>query len=369
MLAKILLTAFALTASAQATEHNSTDGAFSLRLSGGQLGRTQGETVFAWGVGRSVRVSVNHFSETLSDQALFQRTTEDARRLQQKGRRVDSPQLLKLSVPFSLTGFGTTSFGYFNANTNTYSFLVKGLSRQQAAEVLGTLRELRTAPPPMQEPEPTPQPKPAYTPAPVESTELPPADGIIPLLNGQLEMPKPRGWKIVAQNDGWTLLEGADWSFALSSRVIEDIPADQKGSIQETAAAYFARFELDFVERRGCQASPIDGGELANDWKMLFKTYQCPGMSGERRQVVGILLPSDLPMLGWTGDYDRSASLPLFEKWLSAGQLADSSKEPSTASGSNKKLLIISAIGTALGISLMTLFLISRRRKQAIQSE
>ncbi len=361
MLAQLILAAFALTASAQTVEHRSADGVFAMHLAGGKLGRSQGDTVFAWGVGRSVRVSISLSREAFSENAFFQKTESDAASLRKKGRRVDSTQLLKASVPFSLTGFKTTSFGYFNAGPNTYSFLVKGLTRQKAAELMGTLRDL--TPPPA-----APEPAPVQS-APVP-TELPPANGTLSLLNGRLEFPKSTGWRFTPQKDGWTLIEGSDWSFALSSKVIEDIPLNQKGTIQETAAAYFARFELDFVERQGCQASPIDGGVLINDWKMMFKTYQCPGMTGERRQVIGILLPTDLPMLGWTGDYDRSGSLPLFEKWLSAGNLASQTKAKHGKSGKQKTpTMLIAVIGGALGFSVMILLMVWRRRQKNQPSE
>ncbi|PCI37351.1 MAG: hypothetical protein COB53_06635 [Elusimicrobia bacterium] len=358
MLVQLVLAAFTLTASAQVVEHRSTDGAFSLHLTGGRLGRTQGDAVFSWGVGRSVRVSISRSPQRLSNGELLQKTAEDGQALQQKGRHVDPAQLIKTAVAFSLTGFKTTSFGYFNAGSNTYSYLVKGLPRHKAAEILGTLR-----PAGYQDPPPVTLP-PTKLPA-----TLPPANGAISLLNGRIQFPKTQGWRFTAQQDGWTLLEGPDWSFALSARIIENIPQEQKKSTKETAAAYFARFELDFVENKGCQSSAIEGGELVNGWKMLFKTYQCPEMALQRRQVVGILLPQGLPMLGWTGDFDRPGIFSLFEKWLSAGRITPAKAEKSESKTEDLSPFLVTAIGAGLGFSIMILFLISRRRKQNTVSE
>ena len=337
----------------------SADEAFTLQPRGARLETPRAPTTLAWTQAGGVRVSIERLPESIPSSGLLTRARKDSETLSAKGRRVDPPRLLSAGVPFSLCGFGMTSFGYFNAGGNSYSYLVKGLKRSQAAEIFKTLKEVPKPDPAAAAPAEIQEP-----PASVLPESLPPADGDIALVEGRYSFPKTQGWRFVQQDDGWSLLEGPDWSFALSQRVIAQLPGSAEGTVQEVAAGYFARFELDFVGSRGCATSPIDAAELENGWKILFKKYACPEMGASRRQLVGVLLPHGEPLIGWTGDYDRPEHLAAFHRWLGQGRAM-----PASSLGRTTPAHLAAAIGGALGFAVMILFMIWRRRKARAAGE
>jgi hypothetical protein len=356
---RALLAVFLTAASANAAEYRSADAAFSLELPGGDSTPASGNTVLEWSGGRGVRLTVQRLDEPLDPARLLERAKADAYRLKKKGSRLGPTQWVRAEVPFAVAGGRLMSFGYFNAAGASYSFLVKGVSRRQAGEWLSSLRESASDPEPAPaEAAPAPVAPPAAPAATDAPAELPAAEGTVTAADGLLEFPKTAGWRFLQQDDGWFLIEGRDWSFALSRRAITEVGGSEAGTPKELAAGFFARFELDFVENRGCAAAPIAADQFENGWRVLSKTYACPGMSASRRQIVGVVLPGESPLVAWTGDYDRAESYLLFLRWLASGREAP--KTPAKQSPA----LLLAAIGGAIGFTAVLLLMIWRRRRQ-----